>query len=1228
MVRRLILFTAAFAIAGVAFLIYQAQEGGVRRQQDPLTQAPPRERTTAKSPATQPMGSSNIQEQGISFQGAVVRAGEAPKFTFFDKQGNERIVFSAARAQPIGDTEFHVTDLDARLRLPGGQLVYVKADEGQIVVQRTDTGNFNAKNGQLRGRVYIIIDRTTPEWRKANPALAEPDQHPEQVVKMWLDDLFFDLDLAHMKSQGPIQVQSSSGTMEGEGLDLIWNEVNRRITLLKISKGKRAVLRGKELGDFNLSNDIQVEETPAGEQSTSAGHPAGRAEAQAEATKSRGKPPVAAAAKQPHPVPNAPATGKVPLLPGTGTLEFAELDESADLKRDRVDSYVIEFHGDVVAKQKEGVKVAGMLQADLLRLIADFGEQERDAVRHAPDTQPAAGSPAVADRDRRAPSTDTLAQAGRMLELQWSGELQLKPQKSSAASQPAEAAKRFHVIAQGDPVRLMDRKQGKAVCRELEYHDESKQIWLRGTKEQPVITQAGQQREVSGETVFLDRKTGLAVIEGPGYMLDRRASADDEAGFSVDRKGAGNEATAKQAKEGQATWSRRVEINFGQATRRMPNPSGGPPITTRREYLKSAVFEGNARLTQAGQQISADHLTIAFREPDAAADVSVDNPTDLKAVVAKGNIQMTNGTDSVACQRLEADMSTDETGRSYPRVARAYGNVVARQGQAEIRARDHIEIAMATVPRPITPQERARFEARAQAEGIRPGTPKWNAIERKLRDRREVVIRSMTARGEVAGRDPKNELAMNSEQLACTFGDNRNITQATLLGTEQMPAGVQTSDFHIRGPRINIDTVTQSVDVPGAGLLRFFTAQDLNGEPVSEPIPIAVTWEQSMTMRGQDNAGTFIGEVRARSRNIKLDCRELRIDFKDIPRPAEAAAAAQPAGAAPRWNFGALVEALKPRKQESFGAQTSRQIRKRPSYLHAIGDAVLESQAFEEAGKRSEGVIAHTLNSWFDKAMPQRAQQRKSQTPQRLASRLRIAGPKIGVDLIQEHLGVEGQGNLLVEDYQLPSPGKGRPTAGLTGSRLGETSMGALESSGPSQTLFTWKTSLLFLSNRNIARFDNAVTMRHASGSRMVLSEAEARAMNFDLSRLGRIPGRQVSLSCDNLMAEFERPKDQARAEAPRNSLVARATRLKSLQASGRSVRMEEGNRAAEGTRISYDGQSGIVKLAGSPQVPARVMEWDELGGVHRVLRNELIEWNQRTGQIEIRGPSVLATGR
>ena len=89
-----------------------------------------------------------------------------------------------------------------------------------------------------------------PSGARTNPHLADPAQHPEAVFKFWLEDIRFDLDLAHLFSDGPVTIQSPDATMEGRGLEMVWNEVNRRITKLRIAEGKRATFRSSSLLDF------------------------------------------------------------------------------------------------------------------------------------------------------------------------------------------------------------------------------------------------------------------------------------------------------------------------------------------------------------------------------------------------------------------------------------------------------------------------------------------------------------------------------------------------------------------------------------------------------------------------------------------------------------------------------------------------------------------------------------------------------------------------------------------------------------------------------------------------------------------------------------------------------------------------------------------------------------------------------------------------------------------
>jgi len=1185
LVKNIVKYLATLAVIALAYTIYQlSDDSGSRAAQKKPYQPAPVVRRTQQS-TTRPAGSTTVADKGFTFRGTNIPPGKAPTISIYDSKGREKIQYRSDDWEPISDNEFHVNDLEMRMLLPGGQLVHVWADEGQVRTHRTEGGNMDPKSGWLKGNVRIFIDRTTPEWRKEHPDLAEPDQHPEQVVKIWLEEVDFDLDLARIESQGPILLQSGFAELEGKGLELVWNEVSRQITTLKIAEGKRAIVRGEQLGSFQIASDVVIADEPGPE-------------------------PALVTELAQTPVEDTPADLAQAGAPDNEAKELAFPDlegEDERLPESRVDTYQIEFHDDVIAMQKEGIRVAGSLRANMLRLIYDMGAAERDAVEHGPEKDSAKNKDSQPIKPTSPKPLDTSLAASKKqgyLDLRWKGSLTVSPLTETEAREPDDP-RRLHVIAVGDPVVVRDRKQNEAKCHELEYHDETKQIWLRGTAEAPVRTRLSENRELVGETIFFDRKAGIARIEGPGRMTDELTEADN--------------ILADERENVDIQWSRAVEIQFDQISYEVPNPKGGPPTPKRREYIRSAVFTGKARFAQANQSINADRIEALFRKPDPKQPEAADSMTAPEEIVAIGHVLLISGSESVTCDRLEADMTLDETGQAYPRLATAFGNVIARQGEQEIRARDRLTITTKSVPRPVPEEKRSHYETLARQHNIQPGSPRWVAFEKKLKNRRQTAIETMRAIGEVSAADPKSGLDLGADTLECTFGKEREISHAFIAGTEATPAHVDTGEFYINGTQIIIDTPTQSVDLPGDGLLRFFTQQDLDGQPVDDPIPVTVTWQQRMALRGERNVATFSGEVRARTRNTTVDCNELRVDFRDLPKErADKKVVAQTS--VPQSPFGPLADIVSGRRKQSksLTSRAADRIRKRPVYLHAIGDAVIESRAYQDLPRVTGGLVSRLwVNNVLEPLQPKTDQPR----PNHMVSRLRIAGPKIGIDLIQEHLGVEGAGNLLIEDYRLPGQKKRRTRAS---SELASANFGALESSGPSQTAFTWKTSMLYLNNRGIAMFDKDVYMQHVAGSKMVLSKAEARVMNFDLEILLQIEGREVSMTCDNLLANFERENRKKRDGA---SPLGGAARLTAFRATGQSVRIEQDEYSAQGTLARYDRSSGIVELTGSPRAPAQIMKLDETGKPY-IARSELIKWNQKSGQVLLKKTTMLATGR
>lgn len=1331
--RKIILVIATLALIAVAFAIYAWREEATLPMAGPLPVPAPIEPTTTQpGSATQPAD----DEAALAFKDVKILPGPKPRARIYDpKTGEAKIIFQADEWKPISDTEFDLTHPSARILLPGGQLAYIKAIHGQIKMQADDDDNLNPKSGRFQEEVEILLDLTEPEWRREHPELTAPETHPEAIVRIWMDNAEFDLDLARLSSTGNIRVQSSRGSIEGRGLELVWSETDRRVKMLRIVEGKRATIAAPGLERMaTLPGSGEV--TPAGQGSAapwilSPDQPSATAPAEpAGANATAPEPPTA----EPSSVPDAPPT-KVPSValadphadaPTTsaaptgssaapiGETAFPEgamspnrqarlafIDEGNEPKprKDRVDTYKVVFDGNVTARQMVGDEEAGHLTADVLTLLADFGEQERAAVEHIPATQAADGTtqPATAPATRPA----TPEESNSRIVLTWSGELLLEPAPSPATqpeaeTQPADEPvfhKRLHITAEGQPVQLRDRKQGSAVCTKLEYHLETNRVWLTGGEGQPVFLRTGEDRELRIErSLFFDYQQGIATIDGPGRMSRRspdeqpvtatRPAVTEPAIAAPDRPG-GDESLGALAQAGdvELRWSKRGEIRFGEVRFDAPvDDTASAPVDSdeaqsagrRVTYLERAIFEGDVHTTLRDEAIRADRVDVAFFAPEpapkGASEAEGDQPTGQRAgmidtlqaerIVAEGNVRMRQEksrrlgrrreqrVDTVECERLVVDMTVTDTGQNLPRTGHAFGEVVARQSVQsylgpmplgppairDIRAAEEMEIELAAIPIPVTDLERQAMERQARSMGLTPDSPAWQTYEQKLRDRREITIRSLTARGDVAARDEKRALRdLTADFLQCRLDEHGQLERAFLRGWDDRPAHVDHGQFYIRGYQVSLDLASQSIEVPGEGLLRFATDQDLDGRPLNDTVPIIITWGERMWMRGEENVGTFSGDVRAISNNNVLETRELRLRFAPPSEPdAETAlAATQPAdNVQTPGMLGTLVEAARgPADSPENTTATRGPLNRELTRVDAFGDAVFVSSSYAAGGPANPGLVTEVLADLIPESLRPPTTQPAVEDPRPLISRIRLAGPQIRVDLMENHLLVEGRGTLLVEDYRLPKPASGGSDRGQGSTFLVGSSVPGLGVTGPSQTLFTWENSMTFLSKRNMAVFDRDVVMRHRAGREVALAGPLREAIQLNPSIRRRLQSRSAGLTCSHLIAQFltEGPTDNAGSGSP----LARATGLESFRATGRVMFVDrDGNvkRTASGSAVTFNQTSGVAEIAGSARQPAILEEVDSrTGRLTAQRRGGTIRWNLKTRKITAERSTILA---
>jgi hypothetical protein len=1146
--KKTLIAVSTFFVAVLLFVIYQWHDETPTRRVETV----PDERLAATQMAS--------DAPRLRVQDVEVPEGEKPFVVVYDEQGRPRVRFRSEKWHPVTETEWHMTKPEVRLLLPGGEPIEVRADEGQVVVAREDNDNYDPKRGWLRGNVHIVIDRTDEAWRADHPDRARPEEHPEYVVHMYLDAVTFNLELAKLESEGPIRIESPEATVEGTGLTLEWNEVAKRIDYLEIRKGKRiTVSRNAGLVEIAMPGSARTRR---------------RAE---EATAPATQPAVdETIALAPDAATKPAGEAKAASETSEAGFEdvFFDVTRSRRFRRrnDQKDTYKARFEGGVRIAQRRGEAVIGSLEADVLEVLFDFGAKQREAADVRPPDSGEGALEAGAVSDARGASAATKPAASpepedsTRIALVWTGKLTLKPLEVD----PKEQGERLHAVATGH-VRLR-RDEGEAECDRLEFHNETQQAWLRGS---PARLRQGPEREVTGPEIFYDPGNGLARVDGPGTMTTATASSGrlriggvrPAELMEMPTNGGGRDEPSRST----IRWSEGVALTFGLAEREETDSATGETVIRQNEYLKRALIRGDVAMTNEDGRMAADTIDFVFAEPPSAGATT----ERIDHVTAEGHVEVS-------------------------------------QGERRIRGDDRLNARFGMVPAPLDPVDPKKAVALLRARGVAEAkidAIDWEAVNAKRANNQDQAVVYVEVFGNARAVDPDDELDVAGDEIRAWIPNGRSIERSTIVGSERRSARVRQGDFYVRGPRVDLELKTGYAKVPGAGLLRFRSYEDLDGRKREEPVPVAISWQDQMELDGARNVGQFVGSVRAVSQDAVVDCRELHVRFADMP-PAEGEAATTAPADRDFWLLNPLVRAMFEKDKDERGlTAASDELKKRPVYFLATGEAQALSTTVDPADRN------------------------------RILSRMHVDGPEIAVDLETNQMTVSGAGHLLIEDYRAPKGAKeAKPRRrGGRARRAGPFGPG-LEPERPSQTLFTWQNAMSYFVDRNLAAFDENVTMNHRSGSEIKLALELAESMKLDIDAIRQLRGQQASLRCDNLIVEFLRDPDARRREdefAP----FASATDIRHLRATGR-VRLEQNvikrapdrvtshaARSIEGELITFNRVTNLIRVFGSPDMPARFINQDERTGRFTIGRGERVTYNVETGVVDADSVTFSSTG-
>ncbi len=246
MAKRLLLAVITLCVVLGAYFVLSEQDHVATPQADPAVQA---DIHRFIAPAHQPVGQHDHPGQHQ------FSPGDNTRFRVYDEMTNRlKYVFEAEKWEPVTESKFRVVKLNIEIYTPKGQITFIRADESEVDMQKNARGGMDPKRGFVKGNVQVVMDRTTLDWREAHPDLATADSHPDQLIRIWLDEARFDMDLAELASDSTILIDSADARIERvAGLTLQWNQVDNRVDSLKFKQGGLMKLRrGGRMIDFGL----------------------------------------------------------------------------------------------------------------------------------------------------------------------------------------------------------------------------------------------------------------------------------------------------------------------------------------------------------------------------------------------------------------------------------------------------------------------------------------------------------------------------------------------------------------------------------------------------------------------------------------------------------------------------------------------------------------------------------------------------------------------------------------------------------------------------------------------------------------------------------------------------------------------------------------------------------------------------------------------------------------
>jgi hypothetical protein len=802
--RSFLIILATVVAIGAGFFVYLWTQGGG-------ASAGPAVHRNVR-PASRPSETPVAQQ--------MIGAGTKPWIKAFDERTGE--ISQEFRGDkydtPVNGT-VKVTAPEARFYLGRSgprQLLVVRGKTGRVVVP--DSSNRNPQNirpssemptsGELQDVTIELYDRTT-------------DPTPNLVCTM--NNASFDNDTLRIYTESfeengklipgdqvPVQVHGVDYEFEGKGLDIHWNDRDRRLQSLVISHGKQLIVKHPSALQRMTTASTQPVSTVSGRAVGIAVRFEGDAPSVGEALQERVKRSLATtepAGERDQPV----------LLP-------------VKIVRDRATPiYRASFYDNVRVLQSE----EQIAKADVMHV--DFAmEQKSDATTKpatAPTTAPAKAR-ATRRPGRRPPARTTPlrnptpplkvdpvsppqtpaqhATSGpattrpeneQPITILWTGPLRVTPADSQVIDPPTPQKPNITLI--GQPV-VLTQKGGRIDCASMLYRSGDGALILKNSGNIPEVTM----RDAGGAVLY----TPLIEYGGTGQPAVLHGASRAELPRKSDDPNAPDILTRMQ-------WSRTCRLYFiGENADQMA--------------IDRAEFDGDVQINDPQLRGRSDSLAAAFAPAERSAATTRPSQ-DLRTITASGHVAYTmisadGRKQDIECSRLNLATEKGPDKKIFVRSVEAEGPVHAFDDQQELRCG---QLAMKLLP---TTQPSKDPSADVSA----------------------MVVEHLLAQDTVIVSSNDGSLA-KADQL--TMETKAKVRTITLIGR---PARVEQSQHSeqqtiLSGPSITFLPDSDHASVNGGGTLHAVQAPHEG----KKPQPIDMSWTGGLSADGKTNLVEISNDV-------------------------------------------------------------------------------------------------------------------------------------------------------------------------------------------------------------------------------------------------------------------------------------------------------------------------------------------------------------------------------